>query len=297
MSEMKDAITTQPIEVRQCRASLGEQSQPDCASRSAQPAIVVRRSSLLSRNLVTGAILLCLAILVFGLSICGVQKIRESAAHMHSMNNLKQLGMAIQCYADSTETLPPAYGETPQVPGKTVSFFVIIHCYLDQWGDHPFPPPPDFSFPCYCAPLDPRNPQSNGTISHSTNGTVLPPPPKFDESPESGTFVTGRQPYGKDCGGRASTTIMLTERSGLDGAHQWSNLNNALGSPAQPPAVPQVGVEPSAYRENAPQGFTSRGCHVVLGDGSVRPIARTISLATWNWACDPTNGNPLPADW
>lgn len=281
MSEMKDAIATRPN-----------------ASASGQPAILPRKTSFLRRSLVTGAVLLCLAVLVFGLLICGVQKIRESAAHTSSMNNLKELGMGALCYADATGSLPPAYGETTQVPDKTVSFFVLIICYIDQRGpDEPFPPPPDVRFLTYCAPADPRNPQTNGTISYCTNGTLLPPPPKFVDSGDTGTVIIGRHPYGKDCGGRASSVVMLMERSGLDGAHQWSNLNNVLGSPAQPPAVPQVGVEPSAYREDSPQGFTSRGCLVVLGDGSVRPIEGNISRTTWHWLCDPTRELQQPPDW
>jgi prepilin-type N-terminal cleavage/methylation domain-containing protein len=36
---------------------------------------------------------------------------------------------------------------------------------------------------------------------------------------------------------------------------------------------------------------------VALGDGSIRPVAHTISWATWTHACDPRDGNPLGADW
>lgn len=34
-----------------------------------------------------------------------------------------------------------------------------------------------------------------------------------------------------------------------------------------------------------------------LGDGSVRPVSSTISLATWQGACDPQDGVPLGSDW
>jgi len=36
---------------------------------------------------------------------------------------------------------------------------------------------------------------------------------------------------------------------------------------------------------------------VVLGDGSVRTIAPSISSDTWNKACLPNDGNVLGDDW
>jgi hypothetical protein len=36
---------------------------------------------------------------------------------------------------------------------------------------------------------------------------------------------------------------------------------------------------------------------VALGDGSIRPVAPSISWTTWTHACDPRDGNPLGADW
>lgn len=39
------------------------------------------------------------------------------------------------------------------------------------------------------------------------------------------------------------------------------------------------------------------GMVVGLGDGSVRVVTRGVSLTTWQWACTPNDGNPLPSDW
>jgi hypothetical protein len=36
---------------------------------------------------------------------------------------------------------------------------------------------------------------------------------------------------------------------------------------------------------------------VGLGDGSVRGVTAGVSEQTWEWACYPNDGNPLPRDW
>jgi prepilin-type N-terminal cleavage/methylation domain-containing protein len=36
---------------------------------------------------------------------------------------------------------------------------------------------------------------------------------------------------------------------------------------------------------------------VALGDGSVRGVSTKISWLTWTWACNPSDGNVLPAEW
>lgn len=46
----------------------------------------------------------------------------------------------------------------------------------------------------------------------------------------------------------------------------------------------------------AQSGHTA-GMNCGLGDGSVRFVEATISPNTWAYACDPQDGNTLPADW
>jgi prepilin-type N-terminal cleavage/methylation domain-containing protein len=45
------------------------------------------------------------------------------------------------------------------------------------------------------------------------------------------------------------------------------------------------------------QGGHTAVMMVGLGDGSVRPVSSSISVTTWTFACTPSDGNPLGADW
>src|SRR5262249_698219 len=45
-----------------------------------------------------------------------VQRARESASRTQCMNNLKQIGIALQSYHDRIGTFPPGYADTAQWP-------------------------------------------------------------------------------------------------------------------------------------------------------------------------------------
>jgi hypothetical protein len=80
-------------------------------------------------------------------------------------------------------------------------------------------------------------------------------------------------------------------------AHKWTNTNNVLGTPGQPPPFPQLNTAPLAYVEGSPQGFVSGSCNVALADASVRPITSSLNPNTWKWACDPSSESSPPPDW
>lgn len=60
---------------------------------------------------------------------------------------------------------------------------------------------------------------------------------------------------------------------------------------------PSSGSGANACDGSIPQGFSSGGVQVLLGDGSVRNVAMGIDAATWGAALTPANGEILGANW
>jgi hypothetical protein len=120
-----------------------------------------------------------------------------------------------------------------------------------------------------------------------------------------------------------SNTIMFTEAYGT--CSSTGSLSNALGTLwADSNSVwrpsfnfvhgSQKGTVPTNYWQQAylfqvqpqylnncdidkPNSPHTAGIVTGLGDGSVRFVSQGISRATWAFACDPRDGNPLPSDW
>src|SRR5262249_43349366 len=61
--------------------------------------------------------------------------------------------------------------------------------------------------------------------------------------------------------------------------------------------LPQFAPPTGTVDNRTPQGFSSSGMLVCLGDGSVRLVTSGISQQAWNWACNPDDQTPPPANW
>jgi len=217
-----------------------------------------------------------------GLTITAIAKVRDAQNLQNAMCNVRAMGTALNNLASNSTTgdIPPANGVFPSNDGMMGSFFYHLLPYIEQ-GNLYIANPPDVPVKTYISPSDARNRGIDSTISYCTNGTLLNQPnPRFP-----GSF-----------GGRLSGVIVIMQRSGMDGAHKWTNTNNVLGTPGSPPPFPQIGVPPAAYLEGSPQGFSPVGCTVGFGDGSSRMVTKG-SKAGWNWACDPTDKSQNPAGW
>jgi hypothetical protein len=216
----------------------------------------------------------------------GAIKLAEKADNEKSLNNAKQITLALRNMAGNSPNgdIPPAWGNFPPgAGGPSKSFFFYMLPYIGE--QQLYNNPKDAPVKTYIAPTDVRNPGNNATISYAANGVLLgiaPPTPHFPAS----------------FSGRVDGIIVVMERSGLNGAHKWNASTNTttLGKPGSLPPFPQFGAEPSAYQDDSPQAFTSAGCVVGLGDGSARNITDNMGVA-WKWACNPQDWGPPPAGW
>src|SRR5262245_51513704 len=74
---------------------------------------------------------------LIGLLLPAVQKVREAANRIKCANNLKQLGLAVHMYADTTNgQVPPGGGTNPHFDwsdtGDTGSFHTYLLPYMEQ---------------------------------------------------------------------------------------------------------------------------------------------------------------------
>jgi prepilin-type N-terminal cleavage/methylation domain-containing protein len=80
-------------------------------------------------------VVIAIIAILIGLLLPAVQKVREAASRMQSMNNLKQIGLASHGYADVNDHLPPSFVEASSAAfpqWKDGSWMVNILPYVEQ---------------------------------------------------------------------------------------------------------------------------------------------------------------------
>jgi hypothetical protein len=241
-------------------------------------------------------VVLALLLLLGAILVPAVSRVRDAAARMQSMNNLKQLALAVHNAHDVFNGMPPVVGEWQNKTGS-LHFFVLPFLEQDNlyknaatgswdnetWGQR---------LPLFLDPRDPSPPPGNvykgwlATTNYPANWMV------FKDGNGGTTFA--QIPDG------TSNTLMYAQRYqvcggdptawGYPSLFKWAPMV-AYGTAA----LPQLAPRQDECDPTRPQAISSAMLAAVC-DGSCRALNPQISAQTWANFCDPADGNVLGND-
>jgi hypothetical protein len=243
-------------------------------------------------------VLLAGLLLLIGFLAPAVAKVREAAARTQSMNNMKQLGIAMHNFAGVYNSkLPPGVGECDFVKKTgTIHLFLLPFIEQDQlyrqatdavWDNDVWSKP----IPVL---VDPRDPLPSphvyqgwlATTNYAANYMVFSEKPRYkignipDGTSNTISFVTRYQM----CDGTPTAW-------GYPSSYTWAPLTAYYHQ-----SLPQFSLRDEPCDPTRAQAINN-AMLAGLCDGSVRTISPRLSATTWRNALQPDDGNPLGEDW
>jgi prepilin-type processing-associated H-X9-DG protein len=238
------------------------------------------------RNAASGFILALIVILVGGLLLPAVAKMREAAARIQCLNNLKQIGLAAQNYRDNYEPyFPRAARPNPNLPfERRLSWMVEIVPYIEAnplysrietekgWDAEENRFVALMTYRLYQCPGFPdRRPEGTFSASHYIGiagvGADAAELPKDD--PRAGFFGYERKLTTKDIS--ASTLLVALETSQAQGAWTAAGLPTVRG--LEENETPYLGIKGQFG------GNHNGGVNALFADASVRNLRVSIDPA------------------
>ena len=205
--------------------------------------------------------------ILIGMLLPAVQASRESARHTSCINNLKQVGLAIQNFESQRKELPPSrnYDHYTTWAFLILPFLEQQRLYEQYDFDEPWDSPNNkivgnTAIPVYSCPTDP----SSGVLPNQTSYMVVTGP--------TTVFNGGQAARMRDILDGTSNTIMVVEAAGS--GVTWSQpVDIDAGNVTFP-----IG----ARNPNSTGSFHPGGMNVAMCDGSVRFVSNAIARAVWD---------------
>ncbi len=282
-----------------------------------------RRSGL---TLLEMLVVIAIIAILIGLLLPAVQKVREAALRLESMNNLRQIGLAVQNFADANDDRIPSIDGKPGTANVGQSLFVALLPYVDQSALYAAyaadPSTPAVKVKTYVSPADfTFSGQDPLEASYAANAQVFIGSPRlpgvyldgasntiafgehYAECNSKGYLTQGHFYYGEFVA-HIPSVHRATFADGGPNVDQSANCGDEYpiisGNPPTTTGVFgtfQTAPRPADCDRTIAQTPHWSGMLVSLGDGSVRTLSPSMSMTTYWSAVTPAGGEVLGLDW
>ena len=279
-------------------------------------------------------VVLTIVAILIGLLLPAIQQVRRAAVRMQSLNNLKQINLAVQGYSDANDGTLPSTGV--EVNGNNqieISTFIAILPYIEQsnlyagWiAKYPTGAGSDYQVKLYVSQADPSVLPTAGVGSYAANACVFRERPRrlrlLNVSDGTSNTIGFAEHYRYGCGGPKFPTAYFWSTSddrrvgspdsdGLSIVFRSATFASRRSSDAYPvptsdgmssqSSIPGLTFQcaPSMLEcdPRVAQSPHVSGMLVALLDGSVRSVKVGMSEAAYWAAVTPDSGEVSAGDW
>jgi type II secretory pathway pseudopilin PulG len=266
-------------------------------------------------------VVIAIIAILIGLLLPAVQRVREAAARLSSMNNMKQIVLATHSFSDGNR------GYLPNVTGITnrkynYSLFISLLPYFEQGNLYGMvvqqagigeTAGSEYVIQVLVSPADPSPPSPPTSVcSYAANAMVFRPNKKISNSIPDGlsNTIAYAEHYAFHCDGvlfswfsrdmsiippgTPTTTKVIRRATFAD--EDMGDIFPAKFAPV-PKLTYQLSPPVATCNPRIAQTPHPGGMLVGLADGSVRSLSPSVSATTYWAAVTPAGGETLGNDW